>query len=119
MQDATELSRGLRRRQTGAEELLWQMVRRRQVAGFKFYRQRPVGRFIVDFYCPEARLVIELDGGIHECEDIRGYDSERQQILEAMDLRVLRFTNEHLEQHPATVLYQIQQACKQPKGVST
>ncbi|HEY3303744.1 MAG TPA: endonuclease domain-containing protein [Candidatus Binatia bacterium] len=59
---------------TDVEKLLWSRIRGRQLKGFQVYRQKPVGSFIVDFYCPKANLVIELDGGQHYSEAIRGED---------------------------------------------
>jgi very-short-patch-repair endonuclease len=81
----------MRRVPTLAEDLLWQRLRGGKVDGLKFRRQHAVGKFIVDFYCVTAALVIEVDGPIHEYQ--RDRDAERQTYLEAMGLTVLRFTN--------------------------
>ena len=81
----------MRRNPTPAEDLLWQRLRDRRLAGFKFRRQHSVDRFIVDFYCPQTRLVVELDGPIHE--QSREHDAVRQEFLETRGLRVLRFQN--------------------------
>ena len=62
-------SRRLRNEMTDAEKKLWLQVRGKQLKGFQFYRQKPIGNFIVDFYCPKANLVLELDGGQHYSED--------------------------------------------------
>ena len=59
------IARELRKNMTDAEKLLWSRIRRRQLSGYQFYRQRIIGSYIVDFYCPTARLVIEIDGGQH------------------------------------------------------
>lgn len=90
------LAKDLRRNQTPAEAILWDALRRNQ-SGRKFHRQRPVGRYIADFYCPQARLVIELDGPIHDTPDRREYDAIRDQTLSARGLRVLRLTNAQIE----------------------
>jgi very-short-patch-repair endonuclease len=84
-------ARELRREMTDAERLLWRHLRQRQVAGRRFRRQHPVGRFIVDFVCLEAAVVVELDGGQHA--DRQAYDQARTAWLEAQGFRVLRFWN--------------------------
>jgi very-short-patch-repair endonuclease len=82
----------MRHEPTPAEDLLWQRLRNSQLNGQRFRRQHALGRFIVDFYCKEAGLVIEVDGCIHR--KIRDQDADRQEYLESLELRVLRFTNE-------------------------
>lgn len=86
-------SRRLRQEGTRAEAVLWEHLRDRQLEGAKFRRQAVIGRFIVDFYCHEHRLVVELDGAVHDQPDIAAHDSERQQHLEVQGYRVLRFNN--------------------------
>jgi very-short-patch-repair endonuclease len=81
----------LRASQTDAERLLWSKLRDRRLGGWKWRRQVPFTPYIVDFYCPDALLVIELDGGQHS-EQI-DYDARRTEILERRELRVLRFWN--------------------------
>ncbi len=78
---------------TDAEQLLWQRVRRKQLQGVKFNRQKPLLGFIVDFYCAKAQLVIELDGGQHFEPEYQEKDAARDQVLKALGLRVLRFDN--------------------------
>ena len=87
-------ARQSRRAPTQAEELVWSLVRNRQLEGLKFRRQVPLMGFVVDFYCPELRLVIELDGPIHESEQSRASDAERDQILRGNGLAVVRIRNE-------------------------
>ena len=87
------LARELRKNQTGAEELLWSRIRRKQILGVQFKRQKPIGRYIVDFYGVEAKLVIELDGSQHFEPEAIGYDLQRTQFLESQGLKVLRFDN--------------------------
>jgi len=84
----------MRRAPTMAEELLWQRLRAGKVEGLKFRRQHAVGKFIVDFYCVTAGLVVEVDGPIHEHQ--RHRDAERQTYLEAIGLTVLRFSNDEV-----------------------
>ena len=78
---------------TDAERLLWKRVRFKQMRGLLFYRQKPLLKFIVDFYCPKAKLVIELDGSQHFEEAQRVADAERDAALTGLGLRVLRFDN--------------------------
>ena len=87
------LARELRKNQTEAEELLWSRIRRKQILGVQFKRQRPIGRYIVDFYGVEAKLVIELDGSQHFEADAVAYDFERTKFLETQGLKVIRFDN--------------------------
>jgi very-short-patch-repair endonuclease len=86
-------SRKLRSSMTDAEIALWVKLRRKQLHGLQFYRQKPLGNFIVDFYCPAAQLVIEIDGGQHYTEDGAIRDGLRDAYLESLRLRVLRFSN--------------------------
>ena len=85
--------RTLRSDMTDAERLLWKRIRFKQVRGLLFYRQKPLLKFIVDFYCPKAKLVIELDGSQHFEEAHRAADAERDAALVGQGLRVLRFDN--------------------------
>jgi very-short-patch-repair endonuclease len=86
-----EKARRLRSNQTDVERLVWSRIRDRQLSGFKFRRQVPIGRYIVDFVCKEAALIIELDGGQHS--SITKYDIDRTRWLEQHGWRVLRFWN--------------------------
>jgi very-short-patch-repair endonuclease len=84
----------LRAGQTPAELVLWEALRDRRLSGGKFRRQHPIGRYIADFYCAEAALVVELDGSMHACPDQEEYDQVRTAELEARGLRVVRISNE-------------------------
>jgi very-short-patch-repair endonuclease len=84
-------ARRLRRNQTDAERMLWFRLRDRRLEGWKFRRQAPVDRFIVDFICADAKVIIELDGGQHSVQTQK--DAERTAILESMGYLVLRFWN--------------------------
>ncbi|HOA24696.1 MAG TPA: endonuclease domain-containing protein [Aggregatilineales bacterium] len=88
-QQLREIARDLRSNQIPAERHLWKHLSQRQRLGFKFRRQHVIDRFIVDFYCAESALVIELDGGIHCLTEER--DAARQEYLESLGLTVLRF----------------------------
>jgi very-short-patch-repair endonuclease len=83
--------RFLRTNSTEAERVLWRHIRYRQLDGFKFRRQRPVGSYVCDFICLEARLIVELDGGQHV--EQAAYDSRRDAFLWSRGFRVLRFWN--------------------------
>lgn len=76
---------------TDAERVLWRAIRRKQLDGHRFRRQQPIGRYIVDFFCPEVRLIVELDGGQHA--ERADYDADRTEWLEARGYRVVRYWN--------------------------
>ena len=86
-------ARRLRHETTDAEQFLWRVLRDRRMAEKKFRRQHPIGRYIVDFYCHEARLAIEVDGGQHDETEHRVRDEERDLWLAEQGIRVLRFWN--------------------------
>jgi len=87
------LARQLRSQLTDAEQWLWHKVRRKQFQGVQFYRQRPVGPYIVDFYAPSVRLVVEVDGGQHFEAEYADRDQRRDHYLRGRGLQVLRFDN--------------------------
>jgi len=105
-----QIARELRRRQTPAEKFVWEIVRNRKLNGVKFLRQHPIefsynGKqrfFIADFYCAEKRLVIELDGKIHEQQ--KEYDAIRDEILTNLGLIVLRIKNEETEDRDRLII---------------
>ena len=84
----------LRKNQTSSEEKLWQILRNRNVSGLKFRRQHPLSNFIVDFYCHELKLVIEVDGEIHEKPGVKKCDLIRETAIKELGLNVMRFRNE-------------------------
>lgn len=86
--------RELRSNMTDAESMLWARIRRKQVDGFRFRRQYSIGHFVVDFYCPEIKLVIEVDGPTHDGHDAKEYDAEREEQIRSLEITVLRFKNE-------------------------
>lgn len=89
-------ARQLRRDQTWAEKLMWRWLRDRRFSGYKFRRQHPLGRYTLDFFCEEADLNIELDGGQHGFPEQRQKDLEREQFLQSLGIKTLRFWNSHL-----------------------
>jgi very-short-patch-repair endonuclease len=78
---------------TDTERFFWSHVRMRQLGGFQFYRQRIIGQYIVDFYCPRAKLVVELDGGQHLSNQGAKADSKRDEYLRQLSLHVVRFSD--------------------------
>ncbi|MBI1258499.1 MAG: primosomal protein N' [Chloroflexi bacterium] len=102
-----KLAKQHRHEPTPAEDKLWQWLRDKQLEGFKFRRQQPIDRFIVDFYSNQVRLVIEVDGEIHQYTQAE--DAVRQAYLEALGLRVIRFTNDEVLHDTRRVLAQIAQ----------
>ena len=100
-------AREMRGRMTDAEALLWMLLRNRRIAGAKFRRQHPVGRFILDFYCVELKLGIELDGGQHS--EATGYDKFRDDWLSTQGIRTLRFWNNQMLMETEAVLQVIYQ----------
>ncbi len=98
-------SRRMRREPTKAEAMLWERLRKKRLNGIRFRRQHPIDRFIVDFIAPEAYLIVEIDGPVHE--RIQGQDQNRQNRLEEMGYRVIRFPNEEVLRSPESVLGKI------------
>jgi very-short-patch-repair endonuclease len=91
-----KLSQHLRKNMTDAENMLWTKLRRKQLKGHPFYRQKIIGKYIVDFYCPKANLVIELDGGQHYSERGQAKDRARDDVLRKMGIKVLRFSDREI-----------------------
>ena len=86
-------ARALRQKMTPAEELMWEALRNRRFDGMKFRRQHPLRNYILDFYCPEKKLGIELDGSIHLEPDVKRRDGKRDSFLKSSGVTVLRFNN--------------------------
>ena len=101
-----EAARGLRKEMTEAERVLWQALRGRRMAGLRFRRQHPVGRFVLDFYCPAAKLCVEVDGDIHHGAEER--DEARSEVLRAGGYRVIRFRNDEVLTALPSVLARIE-----------
>ncbi|GGE04448.1 hypothetical protein GCM10011529_08540 [Polymorphobacter glacialis] len=104
-------ARSMRKEMTVAERLLWSILRDRRFSEYKFRRQVPVGRFIADFMCYSARLIVEADGGQHAES---AYDESRTLWLEAQDFRVLRFWNSQILTQRRTVLDTLHAALADP-----
>jgi len=86
-------AKNLRKNMTDAERLLWSKIRCKQLKNYQFYRQKPIGDYIVDFYSPKAKLVIEVDGGQHYNIDGKQKDEIRDRYMKQMGLKVLRFSD--------------------------
>lgn len=86
----------LRNNSTSAEATLWKHLKGKQLEGKKFRRQHSIGNYIVDFYCPSEKLVVELDGAVHFTEQGAEYDRKRTRFLNALGIRVIRFENERV-----------------------
>ena len=110
-EDSRNNARNLRKHQPDAEELLWRILRGRRFAGRKFRRQHGVGRFILDFYCAELKLAVELDGGQHNETAMRQRDAERSRWLGECGIRVLRFWNNEVLQDTESVLEVLWREC--------
>jgi type I restriction enzyme R subunit len=97
--------RDFRRQQTPAERALWELVRDRRLEGLKFRRQFPIPPFIADFCCFDLRLIVELDGGVHETRS--GHDTNRDFYIRSLGYTILRFPNSEVFSAPATILDRI------------
>jgi very-short-patch-repair endonuclease len=110
-----EFAKGLRNHSTVGEIKLWKQLRASGL-GFQFYRQRIIENYIVDFYCPALRLVIEVDGVYHTHEEQQIEDYERQKILEELNLNFLRFTEKETMENVDMVIRTIQYYIEDRKG---
>ena len=97
------LATKLRNNSTLSEVLLWEEIKNRKILGYKFLRQKPIGNYIVDFFCNELKLVIEIDGDSHDEENFE-YDMKRQNRLESIGLTVLRFDDLEVKKEMDNVL---------------
>ena len=97
----------LRKNQTEAEVKLWQRLRNKRLEGIKFFRQYSVGYYILDFYCPQLKIGIELDGGQHAQKENRVYDLERSSFFETKGIKIIRFWNNEILNHLELVLEKI------------
>jgi len=107
-------ARSLRTKPTDAELHLWYCLRRKQILGVQFYRQKPIANYIADFYAPAAKLVVELDGAQHLEPGQSKYDAQRTRDLEQQGLKVLRFDDRQVLLQTKAVLETIFQAMKNP-----
>jgi len=94
-----EKRRQLRNNMTYCEKIVWLHLRKRQL-GYRFLRQYSVDHFVIDFYCPELKLAVELDGNVHEIPEQKEYDEARQKYLEKFGIQFIRITNEEFLGNP-------------------
>lgn len=100
-------AKDLKREMTPAEKVPWRELRNGKLDGYKFRRQHPLGKFIADFYCHEKRLVVEVDGEIHDDKDVRERDESRTNELKSFELTLVRFRNEEIFTNLGEVLNKI------------
>ncbi len=111
-------AKSMRHSSTNAEQLMWQLLRAKRFMNLKFRRQHVIEPYIVDFYCHEIGLVIELDGSQHGTDDAIEYDAERTKFLEALGLRVVRYWNNEVLRRTDVVLEDLSQRCFELKNTS-
>jgi very-short-patch-repair endonuclease len=113
-----DVARQLRKRSTIPEKILWERLRRHQLGGFKFKRQHHIGRYVVDFFCSELRLIVELEGGIHEKENQKEYDEVRFEELESLGFKTLRIKNDEVINNIENVIKKILKFRYRPSPLS-
>jgi very-short-patch-repair endonuclease len=106
--ESLRIAAELRKNLTPAENILWNKLRNRQVLGYRFRRQHPISEVVVDFFCYEAKLVIEVDGEVHSTPYQKERDIERTNILKSFGLKEIRFRNEDVMNNIAIVLNKIE-----------
>lgn len=102
-----EYGRELRQSGTDAERILWEELRNRKLNGLKFRRQHPIDKVVADFYCHEKKLIIELDGLVHDVKENKEYDANRTYMLNEIGITVIRFRNEEVKKDVKMVLKMI------------
>lgn len=117
-QSQTLLRKSLRNHATAPEAILWLRLKNKQVADLKFRRQYGVDPYVIDFYCPELRLGIELDGEVHNSHEAEVYDQMRTRFLKENRIKILRYKNEVVYQNVETVIEDIKMYSKEIKGCS-
>ena len=98
------------------ERLMWQLLRNRQRCNKKFRREHPLGEYTADFYCAEAKLVVEIDGASHQSEEAEQYDLARDKWMNEQDIGVLRFSCSRVQNETQKVLFEIDQALQKHLG---
>lgn len=109
-----ENARSMRKKPTKAEDVLWQMLRGKKMSGYYFRRQRPIGSCIVDFYCEDLKLAIEVDGDVHDDNDQKAYDEWREEHLRLKGIHFLRFKNQEVLSDVTEVIASIKKYCSVP-----
>ena len=111
-------AKSMRHTATDAESLMWQLLRAKRFMNLKFLLQHVIAPYIVDFYCHELGLVLELDGSQHNKEDGRAYDAERTKFLEALGLKVVRYWNHDVLRRADVVLEDLLNVCCELRNTS-
>jgi len=106
--------RELRKKNIVCKKILWNKLRNKQ-QGYKFKRQESIGMYVVDFYCAELRLVIEIDGATHSTPEEIAYNKARQAYLESLGLKVKRYLNVDVKEHLSELMYNLQLMCEEIK----
>jgi very-short-patch-repair endonuclease len=104
-----EKRRILRANMTGSEKILWEKIRNKKL-GLKFRRQYSIGPYVVDFYCAQLKLAVEIDGGVHAANDVKEYDKEREDFIKSFGIKMIRFDNEEVKGDLNRVLKTIENA---------
>jgi very-short-patch-repair endonuclease len=112
-----EPARTLRKEMTDAEHKLWLFLRGKQILGIQFYRQKPIGPYVVDFYAPAAKMVVEADGSQHHEPEHVTADEVRDAFLAEHGLMVVRFDNYSILKQTDAVLERIYQVCRERLGI--
>lgn len=102
-----QIRKHLRNNSTAAESTLWKILKKRQVGGYKFRRQHSIGKYVVDFYCPELQLVLELDGEPHANLVNNATDGERDEFIESYGITVFRYENRWVYEYPEVIIQEI------------
>ncbi len=105
-----KFARDLRNSSTLAEVLLWQRIKNKQIKGYQFLRQKPIGNYIVDFYCHKLKLALEIDGGSHY--ENREHDKIRDKKLQSLEIRTLRFVDRRVKKDMYGVILEIEKCIK-------
>ncbi len=111
-----ERAKAMRNNMTQTEKAVWELLSSKKMLGYRFRAQHPIDIFIADFYCHELKLVVEIDGGIHQSQEQKEYDIGRAAELERFDIGVIRFTNIEVEMDMDQVRKKIMIACQNCKS---
>lgn len=111
-----ERSKAMRENMTQAEKTVWELLKSKNMLGLRFKPQHPIDIFIADFYCHPLKLVIEIDGGIHKSVDQKEYDIGREAELEYWGIKVVRFTNEEVENNITHIQNEIERICSERRS---
>jgi very-short-patch-repair endonuclease len=109
----TEKRRYLRREQTFAEKIVWIYLRGKRMLNYKFRRQYSVDHFVIDFYCPKLKLAVEIDGDVHNLQDQKEYDAERQKYIEQFGIKFVRITIDELMSNSNKAFKKIEDAIRE------